>query len=694
MDPEALNTLRAVAVEPTYFNLRREELDIADVVSRIADIGANCIRLGALSHNGRAYYRSTIIPHAPGLRGRDIVAEFAAQCEKRDIVLGIYSNSMYVEKSLANDEWSTRIGGEPLTVREKRRQLVSQCHLSPYYDKWLEGTREIVARYRPAFYYIDCFQLMPGCTCASCRRKLRRELGLASVPKPGSRKLHTYYRWIERTNLACAERAFDAVRETNPQTLVVWNRGMFWGQAGQFPEDSRAFGTAVGEGYHVEAAVRFYGERFFHIDEQGMIADAVGAPVFTWVEYPRMPWSHLASPPVETRIKAAKVFANGSRPMMWSYPAAPLGDQRGLAGVARVYKLAAKNPGLFDDTSPVADTAVLFSTSTSRWYPRAEKVSTVSPASTPPADYSREFSGQLEALLVSHVPAKVVLEDDDLSDVHVLVLPNTACMSDQLCKKVRRFVRAGGGLVASYETSLYDENGDRRDDFALADVFGVSFERHGPQCSFTETGIDGGWIAAYMQLTERSELFKEFSVGFRFPVGGKTLRVRPRRGAAILARLSEPTRYYCDFPGKQTRHPGVVAGNCGKGTVVYLPWQAGRTCEDHGLGDVQRLIAAAARLARRKAPLLETNLPDSVTLTLRRAKSRDVLIHLVNLSADPARDVRAVSPVAGAFITLRLPRVKGARALVAGKKLRTSRNGRALRISLPVIGPHEVIHLT
>ena len=509
-----------------------------------------------------------------------------------------------------------------------------------------------------------------------------------------SKHRQDYCRWIERVNLGCAKRAFAAVKEVNGETLVVWNRGTFRGRAGYFPEEARVFSTAVGDGYHLEAAVRFYGERFFHIDEQAMIADAVGTPAFTWVEYPRMPWSHLASPAVETRIKAAKVFAGGARPMMWSYPAAPLGDQRGLAGVEAVYELAAQHAELFDKTSLVADTAVLFSTSSSRWYPGAEKAGTVWPGALAAEDVSGERSGVLEALALGHAPAKVVLEDDDLSGVKTLVLPNAACMSIRLCGKVRGFVRAGGGLVATYETSLYDENGVRRGDFGLGDVFGVSFEEAGPRYSFAEAGIAGGWIAGYMQLTGTSALFGELPAGFRFPVGGKTLRVRAKRGATVPTRLATPTRYYCDYPGALTEWPGAVVRRYGKGRCVYFPWQAGRTSYDHQLADVQQLIASAVRFVHGGPAQLETDLPDTVTVTLRRATSGDVLVHLVNLSTDPTREVRFVTPVRGANLTVRLRRLRQARALVAGRRLKARRVGGALRIALGDIGAHEVIHLT
>ena len=63
----------------------------------------------------------------------------------------------------------------------------------------------------------------------------------------------------------------------------------------------------------------------------------------------------------------------------------------------------------------------------------------------------------------------------------MLVLPNLAAMSDAQCAAVRRFVEAGGGLVATGETSLYDEEGRRRADFALADLLGRARHRRAPR---------------------------------------------------------------------------------------------------------------------------------------------------------------------------------------------------------------------
>ena len=64
-----------------------------------------------------------------------------------------------------------------------------------------------------------------------------------------------------------------------------------------------------------------------------------------------------------------------------------------------------------------------------------------------------------------------------LSGFRVLVLANTALLGREQVAAVREFVRAGGGLICTHETSLYDEEGTRRPDFGLADVLGVHYRK-------------------------------------------------------------------------------------------------------------------------------------------------------------------------------------------------------------------------
>ena len=87
---------------------------------------------------------------------------------------------------------------------------------------------------------------------------------------------------------------------------------------------------------------------------------------------------------------------------------------------------------------------------------------------------------RFKAIFEKHLPVRILteydLEDADLQGVRVLVLPNVACLSIARAEVIRRYVAGGGGLVASFETSLYDEQFQRRTDFALADVLQAHYQ--------------------------------------------------------------------------------------------------------------------------------------------------------------------------------------------------------------------------
>ena len=89
--------------------------------------------------------------------------------------------------------------------------------------------------------------------------------------------------------------------------------------------------------------------------------------------------------------------------------------------------------------------------------------------------------GVFRAMMEDHLPLDIIIEPDlvnyeTLKQYKVLILPNSACLSDEMNANVRRFVKEGGGLVAMHEASIADEFGDQRTDFGLADIMGVHFK--------------------------------------------------------------------------------------------------------------------------------------------------------------------------------------------------------------------------
>src|SRR5207237_1586059 len=82
--------------------------------------------------------------------------------------------------------------------------------------------------------------------------------------------------------------------------------------------------------------------------------------------------------------------------------------------------------------------------------------------------------GYYHALIESRVPFEMVhdrlLDPEHIDRFKVLIFPNIAALSTQQCAQLRGYVQRGGSIVATYETSLYDELGVRRADFGLVDL--------------------------------------------------------------------------------------------------------------------------------------------------------------------------------------------------------------------------------
>ncbi len=80
-----------------------------------------------------------------------------------------------------------------------------------------------------------------------------------------------------------------------------------------------------------------------------------------------------------------------------------------------------------------------------------------------------------QALLQSQIPFDIVFDGHvrDLQKYKVLVMANQDAISDEQAEAIRAFVKGGGALVATGSTSMLTEWRLRRDQFALADLFGI-----------------------------------------------------------------------------------------------------------------------------------------------------------------------------------------------------------------------------
>jgi hypothetical protein len=342
-----------------------------------------------------------------------------------------------------------------------------------------------------------------------------------------------------------------------------------------------------------------------------------------------------------------------------------------------------------------------------------------------------------------------MLNADDLAGVdparyRALLLPNVGALSDAHVAALRAYVAAGGGLLATGETSLYDAAGDRREDFALAGLFGA-------HATGLTLGADAGGAPAgggdrrrlpsYLRFADPPSARPEplrlgptpaFSGGWaetaHLPFGGDLVVTRPageRADGTSGARVA--LTYVPPFPTHppefaymtvaRTSLPCLYlsegsAGGAGGGRVAYLPADVDRTYARLHQPDHADLLAALARwVAWDDLPVRVggPGLVDVHAYTQEDASSagtaspgvsplRRVIVHLVNLTHAGTWQAPVDELVAAGEqrLTLRLPagrRVAAARLLVAGADAAVAPDetvGTAT-VTVPSVLDHEVV---
>jgi hypothetical protein len=400
-------------------------------------------------------------------------------------------------------------------------------------------------------------------------------------------------------------------------------------------------------------------------------------------------WKDSVQSNAEIRIWVAEGVANGLRPCFVKF-GGYIFDKRWMETVQKMYQRYYEIESYLRNTAPLVRVGVVYSEQTDQTYG----------ANPWQKNYHDHAYGMYHALIEDHIPFEMVhdrlMDDEHLKPYKLLILPNIAALSDEQCRQLRKFVERGGSLMATYETSLYNEEGKVRTAFGLSDLFGVTYSH----------GVEGPLQNSYLRLKQDTStnrfhpVLKDLENAYRIINGTHRVKVAAKGNFPSPVTLV-PT--YPDLPMEDV-YPRVddtdtrelYLREVGQGRIAYFNGDLDRAfwqimSPDHG-----RLLKNTIRWALNEEPMISVKCPGVVDVTTwRQAKS--LTVHLVNLSnpmmmKGPFRELIPVD----AQVEIRVPddvRVTGVKMLLRGQKVDYKMNQKIISVSIPGIEDHEIIGL-
>src|SRR3984957_5805137 len=416
-----------------------------------------------------AFYPSKVKFHRHGkfLNDRDLFGECTTAAKKRGmrVVARMSPDLNWGDALGAHPEWAMRHQDGSVQYSGEEPRLFKTCMFTSYMDEYVPA----IMREVNSLYEVDCFYTngwpplgsLPDCHCAICRK----------LPPTGT---PAYWRIFTDRVLELWQR-YDAIaKEKKADSFFFANSGgnvrggpnldrlgkvTAWFQA---DNQGRAYDDAAIWGCSLQA-------RVCNALLNGKVAANVPAAYSTG----NPGWRNISKNPAEARMWLNETVASGMVPY-FHFVGAESGfveDRRWEKVGADYFRWTAGHDAQLTTRRSIANIGVVIGQSTQLLYP--------GPASAPSRAYMHETTqGIYDALLQGRFAFDFVHEDrlelERLAKYRALLLPNVAMLSDRQCDQLRDYVRSGGSLMASFETSLYDENLKPRADFGLADIMGVS----------------------------------------------------------------------------------------------------------------------------------------------------------------------------------------------------------------------------
>ena len=650
-----------------------------------------------LSAGGCVAYYPTKIPlhyRSQWLGDTDPFGDLTAGCRKMKMVVIARTDPHAAHQDVyaAHPDWIA-VDAEG----NKRRhwampELWVTCALGPYnFEFMTEVTREIVSLYKVDGIFSNRWAGSGMCYCEHCRRNFRSAAGLdlprTNDPRDPARR--AYIEWRQQRLFELWSLWDTEIRKINPGARFIPNTG-----GGALSDlDMRAIGERAPILFADRQARRGLmppwangknGKEY----RATMGRKPIGGIFSVGVEEPYR-WKDSVQNGPEIRLWALDGIANGLRPWFTKF-SGTLRDRRWLPVVEDLYGWLYRNERYLRNEESLARIAMVYSQQTA-WYYGGEHAR---------AKVEDHTLGYYQALIEARIPFEMV-HDRLLDAAHIarfkaLIFPNIAALSGRQCDQIRNYVKSGGSIVATYETSLCDEWGVRRPDFGLADLFGASFAGQ----------IDPRMQNSYLRLEadpatgKRHPILAGLADAERIINGVSRVHTRTHGSYPNPPLTLIPS--YPDLPMEEvfprvpkTDIPELFVREYGAGRVVYFPWDVDRTFWEVLSLDHWKLLRNAVDWAANEPPPVTVTGPGTLDVAVWRQKD-SMTAHLVNLTNPMMMKgpIREFLPMPPQEVRINLPQGSKARKvhlLVAGQTPHVRETAGAISLTIPSILDHEVI---
>jgi len=624
-----------------------DKINGVDIVNLARELHCDTIVLFARDAWGRAYYESKVARKSLRLGSRDLLREVISEAKKYGIrVFVMVGHTTNPELFSRQPDWAQRnFKGEiihmdinPQLEKSPLLRWPLMCLNSPFLDIVVKEVEEVL-EYGVDGVLLDSFRYMPdfekACYCEYCKVKHRAELDreLPVVEDWSSRAYRESFLWRYSVNIKALKKIWRAIREKSPHAVLVYNsHPAGWkGRASTIVELSRSFIDIV----FAEASEADYQPPGF-LAEIVKITRALCGEKRVWTTRNafHMALTTTSTTPIVIKQGVREIFAAGGDPMILVFSSTYAQSQLFKQPVKEVFEEIEKLEEFMEGVKRIRYVGVVYSNRSRDWAGQSD-----------PRHVTDEIRGFYYALTYSGLPVDFVVDTQlDRGDIHeykVLVLANTASLSERSVKHISEHVNSGKGLVATYLTSMMSEQGDLLEDFQLRDVLGVSFrgllkypwsyivlEREHPVTS---------------EIGDRVVLWGDYDRVFKErrtpPSIAWQVLIEPRESATVLGYIAEPQSEFGyeyengrspPIMGNLTRAPAIVVDPEQK--VVYFTGQLGRLYWRLGLPQYEQLILNSIKWCGDKPPIKVTT--RGIVLVEPYERSGQLVIHLVNLTFD------------------------------------------------------------